>query len=123
MSKDKSVRMRFNADMFYNEECIYQNGKEYDVPLNMVDRWLKRGGIIVKDSREALKESETKASEIVREPSKMELDLLSEPDAPAPLSNVDESLQEDVEDKKEKPEDKGHGNKPHRGYKGNRRHS
>lgn len=46
--KEKTVKMRFRKDMFYNNPNVpyYSAGVVYDVPLRMVDRWLKRGGEI-----------------------------------------------------------------------------
>lgn len=44
----KTVKMIFPRDMFYNDLAnpIYVANKIYDVPENMVDRWLKRGGVL-----------------------------------------------------------------------------
>jgi len=42
-----SVKMRFKEDKFYNAQVLYTKDVIYDVPDNMVDRWLKRGGEII----------------------------------------------------------------------------
>lgn len=42
-----SKKMKFTEDKYYNRDVIYVAGKVYDIPENMVDRWLKRGGEIV----------------------------------------------------------------------------
>lgn len=49
--KDKTVQMRFPKDMFYNDLTvpIYKGGEICDVPESTVDRWLKRGGVLIKD--------------------------------------------------------------------------
>jgi hypothetical protein len=41
--------MKFSQDMFYDSKDvpIYNKGKVYEIPENMVARWLKRGGEIV----------------------------------------------------------------------------
>lgn len=44
-----SKKMRFTEDKYYNRDVIYTAGKVYDVPDNMVDRWLKRGGEILEE--------------------------------------------------------------------------
>lgn len=44
-----SKKMKFTEDKYYNRDVIYTAGKVYDVPDNMVDRWLKRGGEIVSE--------------------------------------------------------------------------
>ncbi len=58
MKKDKkpmpaksSQKMRFGEDKFYTDPNtpLYLKDEIYDVPGNMVDRWLKRGGVIVTD--------------------------------------------------------------------------
>lgn len=42
-------KMIFPEDMFYDNPAVplYDKGKEYLVPGNMVERWLMRGGVIV----------------------------------------------------------------------------
>lgn len=45
-----SKKMKFTEDKYYNRDVIYVAGKVYDVPDNMVDRWIKRGGEIVVES-------------------------------------------------------------------------
>lgn len=47
-AKEETVKMRFRKDMYYNDRNVpyYSAGVIYDVPLSMVDRWLKRGGEI-----------------------------------------------------------------------------
>ncbi len=44
-------KMKFNRPMYLTDRNIplYMPGKVYDVPGKMVERWLKRGGVIVKD--------------------------------------------------------------------------
>lgn len=49
MKKEKTVKMKFSEDMFYNLDLIYNKGHVYEVPENMVERWKKRGGVIVDD--------------------------------------------------------------------------
>lgn len=70
MSKGKTVKMKFSADMYYvtakNKEHdlvnpLYKKGEVYDVPAEMVPRWLKRGGEIVGDKVEASTKDEAKA--------------------------------------------------------------
>jgi len=46
--------MKFTEDKYYNRDVIYVAGKVYDVPDNMVDRWLKRGGEIVIEEPKAV---------------------------------------------------------------------
>ena len=41
------AKMKFSEDKFVNGECVYSAGKVYEVPVGSVDRWLKRGGVIV----------------------------------------------------------------------------
>ncbi len=123
---NKTVPMIFNEDKFYNEAVIYtakdEKGKQivHQVPEDMVDRWLKRGGVIFKDTRPVAPEPESKESKLVETPSQDDLDLLGGEEDPKPVSNVVETpestkAEEDVEDTDEKPEDKGHGTKgkPH----------
>lgn len=47
--KPKTVKMVFAEDKFYNDPNVplYKAGELYDIPENMVSRWLKRGGTIV----------------------------------------------------------------------------
>lgn len=61
-SDEKTVTMKFSADMFYNdlESPLYEKGKTYEVPERMVARWLKRGGKIV-DGTEVEEEETTEA--------------------------------------------------------------
>lgn len=49
MDKHKTVKMKFSEDKFYNDmdTPFYVKGIVYDVPMEMKDRWLTRGGIIV----------------------------------------------------------------------------
>lgn len=51
MGKEKTVKMWFNTNMYYNDLVtpLYEAGKEYDVPERMVSRWIKRGGVLVAD--------------------------------------------------------------------------
>jgi len=41
------VYMRFPEDKLYNGVLLYEKDKLCKVPVNMKDRWLKRGGVIV----------------------------------------------------------------------------
>jgi hypothetical protein len=52
MKKEKTVKMKFSEDMFYNLDLIYNKGHVYEIPENMVERWKKRGGVIVDDAGE-----------------------------------------------------------------------
>lgn len=49
MKKEETVKMKFARDMFYDDPNVplYDSGKVYDVPVNMKDRWIKRGGELV----------------------------------------------------------------------------
>jgi hypothetical protein len=42
-------KMKFFEDKYYNLDIIYQAGQTYEVEDHMVDRWLKRGGVIVEE--------------------------------------------------------------------------
>lgn len=44
-------KMKFTEDKYYNRDVMYVAGKVYDVPDNMVERWLKRGGEIVVEEK------------------------------------------------------------------------
>ncbi len=57
---NKKVFMIFNRTMFYDsrEIPIYNAGIVYEIPLNMVDRWLKRGGVIVDEPKPKVEEEE-----------------------------------------------------------------
>lgn len=57
MYKAKTKRMIFSADMYYNLEVIYVAGKEYDIPIEMVSRWERRGGRLVEDTSTIVKPS------------------------------------------------------------------
>lgn len=47
MADDKGhVYMRFNEDKIYNGDLLYTKDRIHKVPVNMKDRWLKRGGVI-----------------------------------------------------------------------------
>lgn len=48
---DVFVKMRFPKDMYYTDPNVplYKGGAVVEVPEGMVDRWLKRGGVLVKD--------------------------------------------------------------------------
>lgn len=60
MSSKKTVAMRFNEDKFYgsNEDgtpkIFALAGKEVEVEPEMVDRWKKRGGIVVAEEKAQL---------------------------------------------------------------------
>lgn len=45
----KTKKMKFFEDKFYNLDLKYKKGETYDVPVEMVDRWLRRGGVLVED--------------------------------------------------------------------------
>lgn len=51
VSKEKTVRMRFPKDQYYNDLTVplYKGGEVVDVPERMVVRWLKRGGVLITD--------------------------------------------------------------------------
>lgn len=53
------VKMRFKEDKFYTDlnNPIYRKGQIYDIPNNMVERWIKRGGTII-DCQETLEKVE-----------------------------------------------------------------
>lgn len=53
MEKEKTVRMRFKVDMFYNdlEKPLYLKNQIYNIPERMIQRWLNRGGELV-DSKD-----------------------------------------------------------------------
>jgi hypothetical protein len=42
--------MIFTEDKYYNRDVIYKAGEVYEVPIEMVNRWLKRGGSIVEEA-------------------------------------------------------------------------
>jgi hypothetical protein len=48
---EKTVKMRFQKDMYYEDQNVplYKGGEDVDVPERMVSRWLKRGGMLVAD--------------------------------------------------------------------------
>lgn len=57
-AKSKTVKMKFSADQYYvtaeNKDYdlgnpLYRKGEVYDIEEKMVDRWLKRGGVVVAD--------------------------------------------------------------------------
>lgn len=50
-TKEKLVKMRFPKDMYYSDPNVplYSGGKVVDVPESKVDRWLKRGGVLIED--------------------------------------------------------------------------
>lgn len=52
LAKPGHVLMTFAENKFYNDpnEPLYMAGVVYDVPVNMADRWLKRGGTILENS-------------------------------------------------------------------------
>lgn len=74
------MKMVFSEDKFYNDrnKPIYEAGKLCDVPANMVDRWMKRGG------RPAT-ESELKSGKVVLEAA-----------APAPVAPESKAAPEPV---------------------------
>lgn len=51
--KDKTVAMRFPKDMYYNDLNVplYKGGEVVQVPEKMVERWTKRGGVLVADEQ------------------------------------------------------------------------
>ena len=67
---EKTVKMRFSKDMFYNDTTIplYVKGKIYDVPVRMQDRWIKRGGQILTAEEAAPKPAPTKPVEPPKAP-------------------------------------------------------
>lgn len=46
---EQTKKMRFTSDKMYNFDIKYKKDVVYDVPVAEVDRWLKRGGILVED--------------------------------------------------------------------------
>jgi hypothetical protein len=44
-------KMKFPKDMFYTDmnNPLYRKGEVYEVEDRMVERWLKRGGIVVEE--------------------------------------------------------------------------
>ena len=58
----KTTKMKFSEDKFVNGECVYQKGKTYDIPNVSVERWLKRGGVIIGEEKQIL-EPETPKTE------------------------------------------------------------
>lgn len=64
-------KMRFSEDKYYNHDVIYQKGQIYEVPDNMVMRWLKRGGEIVEDGSVQAKEP----IEVPSEPNKTNIQM------------------------------------------------
>lgn len=54
MSK-KTVKMFFTSDQYWNLQLLYSGGQSYDVPEDKVERWLKRGAVIVSEEPEVLK--------------------------------------------------------------------
>lgn len=61
------MKIQFSEDKYYNGELKYLSGKIYDIPeeLGEATRWLKRGGVEVKDA--PAQETVVEASEIVQE--------------------------------------------------------
>ena len=51
------TKMRFSSDASANGKILYKAGEVVDVPIRSVDRWLKRGGVIIR-TEEDLKEVE-----------------------------------------------------------------
>ena len=49
--------MVFKEDKFYNLDVMYHKGVVYEIPDDMVQRWLKRGGQIVEDEVEESSET------------------------------------------------------------------
>ncbi len=47
------TKMKFNRDMYYDDRTkpLYSAGIVYEIPHGMVNRWLKRGGVIVEDPK------------------------------------------------------------------------
>ena len=90
-SPDGTVKMRFSEDKTYNGELIYEKDVIYDVPLNMSDRWLKRGGVKVSED-----EAEMEAA--------MEKEIEKTGDMPDDLALGQEEGKQDGEDLEEEQE-------------------
>lgn len=57
-------KMIFRDHAVYNGAILYQKDKIVDVPNAMVDRWLKRGGVLADESTlEVVEESDEEGSE------------------------------------------------------------
>lgn len=62
----KTVKMKFHADMYYGNQDVplYRAGEVYEISdegRGMIDRWLKRGGVIVEEGSSAKKVEEVQA--------------------------------------------------------------
>lgn len=49
--EEKTVKMVFHEDKFFNDDIAYEKEKVHEVPLSKKERWQKRGGIILTDAQ------------------------------------------------------------------------
>lgn len=65
LAASPKVKMKFSRSMFYNDPQVplYEANTVYEIEPNMVDRWLKRGGVVVTD--EEVVQAPVKAEEPV----------------------------------------------------------
>lgn len=99
--KKQTVKMRFPRDMFYNDPTValYEAGKVYTIEgADMVQRWLKRGGVIVEGELVFPKPKEEVHSSVVGE-------------APAVAEEAVELVEESAPEVEEKPAQKSKGKK------------
>ncbi len=93
-------KMRFFEDKYGNDfdKPFYEKGKVYDVPKENVERWLKRGGVLVEEeeakakakAKEA-KEKPVAAKPVVEKPVVVETTVMSS----APIWPVSQPLDEE----------------------------
>lgn len=106
MSKSKTTKMTFSKSMYYNDlqNPLYVAGPVYDVPNEMVERWIKRGGVVVGD---VAVDVPTPAK---HEPPEGEYTFPAEPPQ-VEEPPVEEPPKEEVKEEVEAPKEKGKKNK------------
>lgn len=90
--------MRFSEPKFYNGELIYDQKQVVEVPNDMVDRWIRRGGVVI-NSKETLAEVEAHEKAVVEKQKELEQEASAgqdkQEDAPKfldPQGSEDEDL-------------------------------
>lgn len=81
----KTTAMTFREDKFYNGELIYTKGEVHQVPNEMIQRWLNRGGAIVGPGEE-------KPVELPPEPLEPEKEKVEDPKFVDPQGEDDDSF-------------------------------
>lgn len=63
-------KIKFNVDMIYDGNVLYEAGKVYEVPVETgsFQRWLKRGAEEVLDNQEVKEDSKEDAVKIAEKP-------------------------------------------------------